>query len=222
LENLNQKLIITLVFAILIVCLFTAPLYALQDPGKTAINLEKRGLHPVLITGLISMLPIFELRGAIPVGIALLKQKIWTVYLVAVIFNLIPILPILYLLLPIRKFFIRHGILKGFFNFLDNRAKKNSTIVKKYGELGLSLFVAIPLPITGAWTGSLIAIFMGLPPIKSFLFISLGVFSAGVIVTSITTLGMKMLILIVPIILALLLLILFKFLKLKRGIKEGG
>ena len=216
-KNENKRLLIFLILTVLVTSIFFAPLYASHNPEQTAENLEKKGIHPLLITGLISLLPIFELRGGIPVGIALFKQKILAVYFISVIFNLIPILPILYLLVPIRNFFIRHNILKGFFTFLNRKAEKNSKIVEKYGEFGLALFVAIPLPITGAWTGSIIAIFMGLSPVKSFLFITIGVFSAGIIVTVITAIGMKMLILIVPIILALVLLILLKFLKEKKG-----
>ena len=61
--------------------------------------------------------------------------------------------------------------------------------MERYEELGLLLFVAVPLPITGAWTGSLIAVIMGLKTAKSFLFICLGVIAAGIIVTMLTMLG---------------------------------
>jgi len=201
------------------------PLYAIQTPDQVAAKLVEKGLPPILITGFISLLPIFELRGAIPVGLALFKQNPIIVYIIAVIFNLLPILPILYLLFPIRKFLVDRGILNRFFNYLDKRAEKNSKIVERYGEFGLALFVAIPLPITGAWTGSLIAVFMGLPPIKSFLYISLGVFSAGVIVTLITIIGMKALILVIPVIVGLILLVIVKYIMEKKGVnnvKRGG
>jgi len=197
------------------------PLYAIQTPNQAAAKLVEKGLPPLLITGLISLLPIFELRGAIPVGIALFKQNPIIVYIVAVIFNLLPILPILYLLVPIRKFLVNRGLLHRFFKYLDRRAEKNSKIVEKYGEFGLALFVAIPLPITGAWTGSLIAVFMGLPPMKSFLYISLGVFSAGVIVTLITIIGMKALILVIPVIVGLILLVIVKYIMAKKGVNNG-
>ena len=218
--KISKKKIFFFILLILLIVLSAVPLFALQKPSEAALNLEKRGLHPLLITGLISMLPIFELRGAIPVGIALFKQNIFIVYIVAVIFNLVPILPILYLLLPLRRFLLRFGILKQVFNFLDTKAKKNSKIVEKYGEFGLALFVAIPLPITGAWTGSLIAVSMDLSPIKSFLFITLGVLSAGVIVTFITLVGMKALILIVPLILILIFYMLFKYLRVSNKKEE--
>jgi len=215
------KKYITLFTVILTLFWIFSPVYAIQNPDETASNLIKKGLHPLLITGLISMLPIFELRGAIPVGIAFLKQKPVLVYFIAVVFNLLPVIPILYLLLPIRYLLIKWGLLKHFFYFLDNRAKKNNKIVERYGELGLTIFVAIPLPITGAWTGALIAVFMGLSPIKSFLFITFGVFSAGIIVTVITIVGMKSLILIIPLITGFILFLLYRYLQ-DRGEKKGG
>jgi uncharacterized membrane protein len=77
----------------------------------------------------------------------------------------------------------------GFFAFFERKAKKNRTLIERYKELGLALFVAIPLPMTGAWTGALLAVAMGLKVWKSFFFIALGVAGAGVIVALFTALG---------------------------------
>jgi uncharacterized membrane protein len=179
-------------FILLLVLLIPAsalPETAGDRAADTAHTLEERGFSPLLITGLISMVPIFELRGGIPVGIAALKQNPFLVYIIAVIFNLIPVIPVLLFLNPIKKLLENVPVFRGFFNFLTAKAEKNKMIVEKYEEFGLMLFVAIPLPVTGAWTGSLIAVVMGLKVMKSFLFISLGVIIAGIIVTLLTLLG---------------------------------
>jgi uncharacterized membrane protein len=155
---------------------------------SAAHTLEERGVSPLLISGLISTVPIFELRGGIPVGIALLKLNPLLVYPVAVCFNLIPVFPVLLLLNPIRRLLENRPLFRGFFRWLDRRAGKNKKLVQKYQEVGLMLFVALPLPVTGAWTGSLLSVVMGLRPLKSFFFIACGVGIAGVIVTLLTML----------------------------------
>jgi uncharacterized membrane protein len=105
-----------------------------------------------------------------------------------VCFNLIPVFPVLLLLNPIRRLLENRPLFRGFFRWLDRRAGKNKKLVQKYQEVGLMLFVALPLPVTGAWTGSLLSVVMGLRPLKSFFFIACGVGIAGVIVTLLTML----------------------------------
>ena len=182
-----------MIFIVLITAL-AAPAAAPAETGgnraqDAAHVLKEKGLPPLLATGLISMVPVFELRGGIPVGIAVLKQNPILVYIIAVIFNLIPVIPVLLFLNPIKRILENVPVFRSFFNFLAKKAEKNKKIVEKYEELGLMLFVAVPLPVTGAWTGSLIAVMMGLKVMKSFLFISLGVIIAGIIVTLLTILG---------------------------------
>jgi len=183
----SKKYIILFIISIFI--LINTPIYATEKAIDRAVTLKERGLSPVLIIGLISTLPVFELRASIPTGIALFKLNPLLVYLIAVVFNLIPVLPILLFLNPIKKWLLKIGLFKGFFSFLDKKAEKNSHIVERYEELGLALFVSIPLPVTGAWTGSLIAVVMGLNVYKSFLYIAIGVTFAGIIVTLLTILG---------------------------------
>jgi len=134
------------------------------------------------------MIPIFELRGGIPVGIALFKLHPVTVYFTCVVFNLIPVLPILLLLNPLRRLLSRVPPFRGLFRYLERKAARNKRLIERYEEIGLTLFVAIPLPVTGAWTGSIIAEVMGLKVMKSFLSITLGVALAGIIVTMLTLL----------------------------------
>jgi len=163
--------------------------YGAESAEEYALGLTQRGMAPLLVTGLISMLPIFELRGGIPVGNLLFKLHPVAVYAACVLFNLVPVLPILCLLLPLKRMLERIPLFKRFFDLLLVRVERNRRMIERYQEFGLLLFVAIPLPVTGAWTGSLIAVIMGLKTAKSFLFIALGVLTAGVIVTVITLLG---------------------------------
>lgn len=179
-----------LVFALFVVLLIASPtlLIAARDAGSVADSLRERGIPPLLVTGLISMIPIFELRGGIPVGIALFKLHPVTVYFTCVVFNLIPVLPILLLLNPLRRLLSRVPPFRGLFRYLERKAARNKRLIERYEEIGLTLFVAIPLPVTGAWTGSIIAEVMGLKVMKSFLSITLGVALAGIIVTMLTLL----------------------------------
>jgi uncharacterized membrane protein len=179
-----------LVFALFVVLLIASPtlLLAARDAGSVADSLRERGIPPLLVTGLISMIPIFELRGGIPVGIALFKLHPVTVYFTCVVFNLIPVLPILLLLNPLRRLLSRVPPFRGLFRYLERKAARNKRLIERYEEIGLTLFVAIPLPVTGAWTGSIIAEVMGLKVMKSFLSITLGVALAGIIVTMLTLL----------------------------------
>jgi uncharacterized membrane protein len=163
--------------------------YGAESAEEYALGLTQRGMAPLLVTGLISMLPIFELRGGIPVGIAVFKLHPAAVYAACVLFNLVPVLPILFLLLPLKRALERIPLFRRFFDLLLRRVERNRRLIERSREFGLLFFVAIPLPVTGAWTGALIAVIMGLKTAKSFLFIALGVLTAGVIVTLITLLG---------------------------------
>ena len=131
-----------------------------------------------------SMIPIIELRGAIPLGMGL-GLTWWQSYMYAVIGNMIPV-P--FILLFINKFigWMTRSKIK-FFNkvgtWLTNKAEKNREKIEKYSFWGVCLFVAVPLPVTGAWTGSLVAATIGMKPWKAFLSCLLGVMIAGVIVT---------------------------------------
>ena len=131
-----------------------------------------------------AMIPIIELRGAIPLGMGLDLQW-WQSYLYAVIGNMIPVPFILLFITKIIAWMTRSRV--KFFNkigtWLTNKAEKNREKIEKYSFWGVCLFVAVPLPVTGAWTGSLVAATIGMKPWKAFLSCLLGVMIAGVIVT---------------------------------------
>ena len=156
---------------------------------KIAVWLEGKGLNRAAAVAAISTLPIVELRGAVPVGIAAFKMPWWQVYLIAVAGNMIPIPFILLLLGPVSTFLMRFKIGRKFFDWLFARTRKKSATIEKYEALGLTLFVAIPLPVTGGWTGAMAAFLMGIPFWKSMLYILLGVMIAGVIMTALSLMG---------------------------------
>lgn len=131
-----------------------------------------------------SMIPIIELRGAIPLG-AGLGLPFWQSYLIAVIGNMIPVPFILLFIRKILDWMERSKV--GFFNkvagFINRKAEKNRPKIEKYSFWGVALFVAIPLPVTGAWTGSLVAATIGMKFWKAVLSSLIGVMIAGVIMT---------------------------------------
>ena len=104
-------------------------------------------------------------------------------YIAAVIGNLLPIPFILLFIEKIFEWMKKTKHLHKIPDWLEAKALKHSEQIEKYGYFGLFLFVAIPLPGTGAWTGSLLAVLMGLKPKKSFLYITLGVMTAGLIMS---------------------------------------
>lgn len=151
--------------------------------GSIINALEAHNVSPQIITFLISMIPLLELRGSIIVAGSILRLPFIQTFIAAVIGNM---LPIPFILLFIEKIFAWMKKIKGLQKFpewIEAKAMKKSEQIEKYGYLGLFLFVAIPLPGTGAWTGSLLAVLFGMKPKKSILFIFLGVLTAGVIMS---------------------------------------
>ena len=139
---------------------------------------------------ILAMAPVSELRGAIPVGVSL-GLPFWKVFLISYIGNLIPVIFLLLFLEPISCFLSKNfRIFKIFFNYLFKRTRRNSQpLIAKYGKLGLVLFVAIPLPVTGGWTGAITSWIFGFSRKLGFVLISLGILIAGGIVSLLTWLG---------------------------------
>lgn len=131
-----------------------------------------------------AMLPVIELRGAIPLG-AFLGLPWWQSYLFAVLGNMIPVPFVLLLINKIIAWMGRSRIkfLNKFGGWLQKKAEKNRGKIEKFSFFGVCLFVAIPLPVTGAWTGSLVAATIGMKFPKALLSCFLGVLIAGVIMT---------------------------------------
>lgn len=131
----------------------------------------------------VAMLPVFELRGAIPAGYAMGMTNPLLIYALAVVGNFMPVLPIILGLGPAERLFRRFKIWDRFFDWLFKRTVARSDVIKKYESLGLILFVAIPLPMTGAWTGSIAAYLFKLPLRLALPCIILGILIAGLVVS---------------------------------------
>jgi len=131
---------------------------------------------------MLSMLPISELRGAM-IYAASVEIPLHVALPLSIIGNLIPILPILLLLDPVSRWCSRFSLGERFFNWVFERARSKSEKVKRYEIFGLTLFVCIPLPVTGAWTGAAIAFVLGLKTRNAFLAITAGVMIAGIIMS---------------------------------------
>ncbi len=138
-------------------------------------------LRPEVIVFIVSLLPILELRGGILVGF-LLGMDLLPSFIIAFIGNIIPVPFILMFIKFIFKK-LKKTRMKGFIEKIENKAMSKSNQIQKYAYLGLLLFVGIPLPGTGAWTGSLIAALLEMDNKKSFGIIVLGVIMAGIIIS---------------------------------------
>ena len=145
---------------------------------------------PEIKTLLIAMSPFFELRGSIPIALGVYHLPVFAAFWLSIIGNLVPVIFILWLLEAVAKFLSKYFyFFNRFFAWLFERTRKNhENKFKKWQEFALVVLVAIPLPFTGAWTGSLCAFVFGIPWKKAFLLIALGVVIAGLIVT-LATLG---------------------------------
>ena len=143
------------------------------------------GLHALLMTILVGMTPVLELRGAIPLGVAAGLPPL-TACAAAILGNVIPV-PFI-MLLPRRIFrWLRKTAFFGpKIDWLERRAHLKGRMVRKYRLPGLILLVAIPLPGTGAWTGALVATLLDIRLRQAFPAIAAGVVIAGVIITALT------------------------------------
>lgn len=139
-------------------------------------------------TVLTAMTPIGELRAAIPIALEVYDMPAWEAYVLSVIGNMIPVALIIWFFDPVSKFLMRHSkFFKKFFEKLfEKTRKKHTQKFERWGALALIAFVAIPLPVTGAWTGSLAALLFGIPFKKAFPTILIGVMIAGVVMTALT------------------------------------
>ncbi len=141
----------------------------------------------VLKVLILAAMPISEVRGAIPLALYYGFKPLYA-YIIAIIGNLLPIPFLLLFLDKIVDFATRIGLINKFYSWITSRVEKKREIVEKYGYIGLTMFVAIPFPVTGAWTGALLAFLLKLSKFKSFIAIVAGVCIAATLVT-LTSLG---------------------------------
>jgi len=158
--------------------------------GQAAADwLRARGLSPELVVVLIAALPIVELRGAVPVGILVFNMPWWQAVIWSLLGNIAPILLVLLLLKRVVAWLSHVALFRRFFEWLFARARSKSATIQKYEFWGLVTFVGIPIPGTGAWTGSVAAEVLGLSYWKSLSAIIVGVLMAATIVTFLSVLG---------------------------------
>ena len=151
-----------------------------------AINNLFSSLPDWLHVFLISAIPVIELRGAIPYGILLLGMPYWSALIFGILGSIVPAPFIIYL----GEFIInkleqsKHGVFEKIGKKIRARSIGKSARIKQYSYWGLILFIGIPLPGTGVWTGCIIAALLKLDPIKSILCALAGTTLAGIIVTA--------------------------------------
>lgn len=184
LDNRLKKILL-----ILLIVILSQPLFCNTTADKTVAWLKAKGVAPELIVVIISMIPVVELRGSIPVAILLFNIPWLEAAVLSIIGNMIPV-P--FLLLLIDWFFgliskVKPG--RKFTEWLFTRTRRKGKSIEKYEEIGLFIFVGIPLPGTGGWTGALAANIFGLRFWRSMLFIFLGVIMAAIIVTALSLMG---------------------------------
>ena len=143
--------------------------------GVTSIAFGKE-----LLVFIISLMPILELRGGL-LAAALLGLDPIPSYIISIIGNILPIPFILLLINKILEWMRNSKHFSGVANWLDKKVEKNKGQIEKYGYLGIVIFVGIPLPGTGAWTGSLIASVLEMDRKKTFIAVLLGVVIASII-----------------------------------------
>lgn len=141
--------------------------------------------HTDLYILLLSALPVTELRVTLPLAIAEGIPPL-KAYFIAVAGNLLPIIPILLFLDRFSRVLVKYPRVDRAYHRILEKSRAKGAQVEKYGLIGLTLFVAVPLPGTGAWTGAILAWILGFRRIPSILCISLGVLLAGLFVTSLS------------------------------------
>ncbi len=137
------------------------------------------------------MTPVGEIRIALPIAIAVYHMNWVLAYIISVLGNIFPIIFILLFLEPVSKWLSDNfKIFKKFFDWLFKRTRRKSERqMEKYGYMALVIFIAIPLPLTGAWSGAVIAFLFGIPFKRALPLISLGIALAGLIVLTLTKIG---------------------------------
>ena len=145
---------------------------------------SKSIVQKLLYLIVITFIPGVELRGSIPIAITVYKMSPLAVFLIITLVNIL-IIPVVFLLWDLALFLARK--IKFIDIYLKKLDARSRSVIEKYGFWGLTLFVAVPLPGTGAYTGAFIAEIFGMEKKKAFWAIALGVLIAGVVVTLLTT-----------------------------------
>ena len=149
-----------------------------------------RGLPPELTVFVVSALPIFEIRGGAIAGLALFHLPVEQVMLFGFLGNVASVTPLLLFLEPMTKWLYGNRLADRVLHWLFERARKKADQINRWGPLGLMLFTAIPLPVSGAWTATFAAILLGVHRWRALASIYAGVIIAGIVVSTATLGGM--------------------------------
>lgn len=138
----------------------------------------------LLKTFLLAMTPVGELRVSLPIALSIYSLDWRLALFVSIIGNMVPVIFLLLLLGPVSQWLSNNSLtFKRFFDWLFERTRKKTSLrMERYGDIALISFVAVPLPLTGAWTGAIAAFLFGVPFKRAFALILSGVIIAGVIV----------------------------------------
>lgn len=153
----------------------------MENIVESLVNLFN-GLGKEVIVFIISMLPILELRGGL-LAAAILDLDFVPGFIISILGNILPIPIVLLFLDKILRWLEKYKVTKNFVKKIENKILSKKKQIEKYGYIGLILFVGIPLPGTGAWTGSALAVLLNMNKKKSFVYIMLGIILASIIMS---------------------------------------
>ena len=153
----------------------------MENIVESLVNLFD-GLGKEVIVFIISMLPILELRGGL-LAASILNLDFIPGFIISILGNILPIPIVLLFLDKILRWLEKYKVTKNFVKKIENKILSKKKQIEKYGYIGLILFVGIPLPGTGAWTGSALAVLLNMNKKKSFLYIILGIILASIIMS---------------------------------------
>lgn len=153
----------------------------MENIVESLVNLFD-GLGKEVIVFIISMLPILELRGGL-LAASILNLDFIPGFIISILGNILPIPIVLLFLDKILRWLEKYKVTKNFVKKLENKILSKKKQIEKYGYIGLILFVGIPLPGTGAWTGSALAVLLNMDKKKSFVYIILGIILASIIMS---------------------------------------
>lgn len=142
-----------------------------------------------LVVLTVACLPVSELRGSLPLAILFYEMPFVKAFTLSVIGNMLPVIPLLFFLKYLTKELNMIPVFRKFFDWWFTRTRARSRLMEKYEIIGLCLFVAIPLPMTGAWSGCVAAYLFNIKFRYAVPVIFLGVIIAGVIVSSALQMG---------------------------------
>ncbi|MDD5450164.1 MAG: small multi-drug export protein [Candidatus Omnitrophica bacterium] len=146
------------------------------------------GFPKELIVVIVSALPISELRGAMPLAVAM-GMSLKKAFILSLAGNILPIIPVLFFMEPVSIKLRHFKVFARFFDWFFERTRKKAGLIEKFEAVGLALFVAVPLPATGAWTGCIAASLFKIRFRYAFIAITTGVIIAGIIVAALISIG---------------------------------